>query len=61
MTDYRQKYLDSFFKWQEAYGKAMQRIEELEKENKELKEKLNGKKIRFNLSGQNFLHDQFKD
>lgn len=36
MTDYRQKYLESFFKWQEIYSKADKRIKELEQEIEKL-------------------------
>lgn len=58
MTDYRKKYLDSFFKWQEIYAKAEKRIEELEKENKKLKELLNGKELCNNFSDKDFLHNK---
>lgn len=47
MTDYRKKYLDCFFMWQDIVGKMMASMEELkeelkklEEENKELREKL---------------------
>ena len=58
MTDYKQKYLDSFFKWQEAYGKAMQRIKELEEENERLKHE---KEIRDNFSHKDVLLSKPKD
>lgn len=47
MTDYRKKYLDCFFMWQDIVGKMMASMEELKREldelteeNKELREKL---------------------
>lgn len=37
--DYRKKYLECFFMWQDIYEKACQRIRELEKELAELRKK----------------------
>lgn len=39
--DWRKKYLDCFFMWQELYDRAAKHIEKLEKRIKELERQLN--------------------
>ena len=43
MPDWRKKYLDCFYMWQEIYAKAEKRIEELKKEIERLKMELEQK------------------
>lgn len=40
MTDYKEKYLKSFFKWQDSYESACQKVRELEEKLKIAKEAL---------------------